>query len=114
MQHKLESTYFKADSKQTQGPQFRCLRGGLDNSHVFFVAFQPGSSYCDYSCYPDIPVSTEAYSKVPQPERCFFEQIREGHACNDYYAIDRHIESDEVGEDRIVLLEQQVPQAPQP
>ena len=50
----------------------------------------------------------EAYAKVPEPERCFFEQIREGHACNEYYDIDWHIGSDEVGEDRIALLEQQV------
>ncbi|KAG0307242.1 hypothetical protein BGZ98_000749, partial [Dissophora globulifera] len=89
------------------------MRWGLENSHVFFVAFQPGSSYCDYSYYPDIPVFTEAYAKVPQPKRCFFEQIREGHACNEYYVINRHIESDEVGEIRIVLLYQQVLHGPQ-
>ena len=108
MEHKFESVYFKPYNKQTQRPQDRCHAWGLENSHVFFVAFQPGSSYYEYSCYEDIPAFMEAYAKVPEPERCFFEQIHEGHACSEHYDIDWDIKSDEVGEDRIALLEQQV------
>ncbi|KAG0265613.1 hypothetical protein BG011_004404 [Mortierella polycephala] len=95
-------------SKQTQRHQDRCHEWGQKNSHAFFVAFQPEPSYYEYSYYPDIPAFMEAYAKVPEPERCFFEKIHEGHACNEYYDIDWHIESDEIGEDRIGLLEQQV------
>ncbi|KAG0320708.1 hypothetical protein BGZ99_004352 [Dissophora globulifera] len=53
-------------------------------------------------------VSMEAYAKFPEPERRFFEQIRERYACNEYYDIDLHTKLNEIGEDRIALLEQQV------
>ncbi|KAG0302373.1 hypothetical protein BGZ98_007576, partial [Dissophora globulifera] len=103
-----KSTYFKTDSKQPQSPQFRCHAWGLENSRVFFVAFQSTpSSYYEYSCYEDISVFMEAYASVLELERCFFEQIRGGQSCNEYYDIDWHIESDEA-EDMIALLEQQV------
>ncbi|KAG0319098.1 hypothetical protein BGZ99_005281 [Dissophora globulifera] len=66
-----------------KSPQDRCHVWGLENSHVFFIALQPGSSYHEYSCYSDILAFMEEYAKVSEPEYCFFEQIHEGHACNE-------------------------------
>lgn len=90
MEHKFESIYFKADSKQKQGPQARCHSWGQKNPHAFFVAYQPSRSglYYEYSCYRDLSAFLDTYANVPEAERCFFEQIREGQACNEYYDID--------------------------
>ncbi|KAG0348934.1 hypothetical protein BGZ54_004508, partial [Gamsiella multidivaricata] len=109
MEHKFESVYFKADKKQTQGPQARCHEWGHKNSHAFFIAFQTGSSYYEYSCYRDPSVFLDAYAGVQEAERCFFEQIHEGQACNEYYDIDWTL--DEVSDSSsstIVTLEQQI------
>ncbi|KAF9973332.1 hypothetical protein BGZ73_003444 [Actinomortierella ambigua] len=84
MNHKFESTYFKFDSGQLQGPQARCHEQDDKNFHEFF-----------------------AYAGIPSNERCFFEQIREGQACNEYYDIDRTLEQ-ATNENEIRRLEQQV------
>ncbi|KAF9549518.1 hypothetical protein EC957_003468 [Mortierella hygrophila] len=89
MEHKFESTYFKSDKKkQTQGPQARSYEWGDKNSHLFFVAIDTGPTYYQYSNYKDPARFLEAYASVPDADRCFFEQIHEGHACNEYYDID--------------------------
>ncbi|KAF9184215.1 hypothetical protein BGZ50_003817 [Haplosporangium sp. Z 11] len=88
MEHKFESTYFKTDKKQAQGLQARCHEWDYKNSHAFFVAFQAGPSYYEYSYYRDPSAFLDAYADVREAERCFFEQIHEGQACNEYYDID--------------------------
>ncbi|KAF9536637.1 hypothetical protein EC957_010258 [Mortierella hygrophila] len=89
MNHKFESTYFKTDkTTQAQGPQARSYEWGDKNSHQFFVAFDTGPAYFEYSSYKDPARFLEAYASVPDADRCFFEQIREGHACNEYYDIE--------------------------
>ncbi|KAG0247042.1 hypothetical protein BG011_002155 [Mortierella polycephala] len=83
MEHKLESFYFKADSKQKQGPQARC--------------------------HSDLSAFLDTYASVPEAERCFFEQIREGQTCNEYYDIDWILdEAPDSSSDTIATLEQRV------
>ncbi|KAG0285367.1 hypothetical protein BGZ97_007830 [Linnemannia gamsii] len=89
MEHKFESTYFKSDKKkQTQGPQARSYEWGDRNSHQFFVAIATGPAYFEYSSYKDPARFLEAYASIPDADRCFFEQIREGQTCNEYYDIE--------------------------
>ncbi|KAG0059607.1 hypothetical protein BGZ90_004404 [Linnemannia elongata] len=108
MEHKFESTYFKSDKKkQAQGPQARSYEWVDKNSHQFFVALDTGPAYFKYSSYEDPARFLEAYATIPDTERFFFEQIREGQACNEYYDIDWTL--DQVADESDILrLEQQV------
>ncbi|KAK3814855.1 MAG: hypothetical protein JOS17DRAFT_839563 [Linnemannia elongata] len=76
MNHKFESTYFKTDKVQAQGPQARCHEWGDKNLHQFFVAID-GPSKNEYASYKDSSVFLKMYNDVPNDQRCFFEQIRE-------------------------------------
>ncbi|KAG0247464.1 hypothetical protein BG011_001447 [Mortierella polycephala] len=87
MNNKFESTYFKYYEDQPKGPQDRCHERGDELAHEFFVAID-GPSRNEYASYKDSSVFLEAYAGVSNDERCFFEQIREGRACNEYYDID--------------------------
>ncbi|KAF9340698.1 hypothetical protein BGX26_008911, partial [Mortierella sp. AD094] len=106
MEQKFESTYFKYDKKQLQGPQTRCHEQGDKNFHEFFVAID-GPSRNEYASYKNSSVFLEAYAGVPNDKRCFFEQIREGRACNEYYDIDWTL-NQATDENEIQRLEQQV------
>ncbi|KAK3834994.1 MAG: origin of replication binding protein-domain-containing protein [Linnemannia gamsii] len=107
MTHKFESTYFfKTDEDQPKGPQARCHEWSDKNSHKFFVAID-GPRRFEYSSYKDPARFLEAYADVPDAERCFFEQIREGQACNEYYDIDWTL-GQVADESDILRLEQQV------
>ncbi|KAF9137686.1 hypothetical protein BG015_002644 [Linnemannia schmuckeri] len=101
MTHKFESTYFKF-----KGFQGRCHKWSDTNSHEFFVAVD-GPFKNEYSSYKDSTTFLKAYDSVPEEERCFFEQIREGKACKEYYDIDWTLASS-ADECEIKRLEQQV------
>ncbi|KAF9908672.1 hypothetical protein EC991_009600 [Linnemannia zychae] len=87
MNNKFESTYFR-----NKGPQNRCYKWSDMNSHEFFMALE-GPFGNEYSSYKDSTTFLEAYDSVPEEERCFYEQIREGKACKEYYDIDWDIVS---------------------
>ncbi|KAF9083814.1 hypothetical protein BGX23_011090 [Mortierella sp. AD031] len=106
MNHKFESTYFKADKTKAQSPQARCHEWSDRNSHQFFVAVDVGAHF-EYSSYKDPARFLEAYTVVPDAKRCFFEQIREGQACNEHYDIDWTL-NQVADESDILRLEQQV------
>ncbi|KAF8930214.1 hypothetical protein BGZ47_000693 [Haplosporangium gracile] len=101
MTHKFESTYFKF-----KGSQGRCHEWSDTNSHEFFVAVD-GPFKNEYSSYKDSTTFLKAYDSVPEEERCFFEQIREGKAYKEYYDIDWTLASSADGCE-IKRLEQQV------
>ncbi|KAF9544600.1 hypothetical protein EC957_011815 [Mortierella hygrophila] len=101
MTHKFESTYFKF-----KGSQGRCHEWSDTNSHEFFVAVD-GPFKNEYSSYKDSTTFLKAYDSVPEEERCFFEQIREGKACKEYYDIDWTLASS-ADECEIKRQEQQV------
>ncbi|KAF9176514.1 hypothetical protein BGZ51_000495, partial [Haplosporangium sp. Z 767] len=106
MSNKFESTYFKYYEDQPKGPQDRCHERGDELAHEFFVAID-GPSRNEYASYKDSSVFLEAYADVSNDKRCFFEQIREGRACNEYYDIDWTLEQ-VTDENKIQRLEQQV------
>ncbi|KAK3809698.1 MAG: origin of replication binding protein-domain-containing protein [Linnemannia elongata] len=107
MNHKYESIYFRTtDKTQAQGPQARCHEWSDTNSHEFFVAVD-GPFKNEYSSYKDSTTFLKAYDSVPKEERCFFEQIREGRTCKEYYDIDWTLASS-ADECEIKRLEQQV------
>ncbi|KAG0364663.1 hypothetical protein BGX24_004511 [Mortierella sp. AD032] len=85
MNNKFESTYFRY-----KGAQDRCYKWSDTNSQEFFVALQ-GPFKNEYSSYKDSTTFLKAYDSVPEEERCFYEQIREGKACKEYYYIDWNI-----------------------
>ncbi|KAF8930929.1 hypothetical protein BGZ47_000324 [Haplosporangium gracile] len=87
MNNKFESTYFRF-----KGAQDRCYKWSDTNSHEFFVAVE-GPFKNEFSSYKDSTTFLKAYDSVPEEERCFFEKIREGKACKEYYDIDWKIES---------------------
>ncbi|KAF8922966.1 hypothetical protein BGZ58_003531, partial [Dissophora ornata] len=88
------------------GPQARCHEQADKSFHEFFVAID-GPSKSEYASYKDSSVFLEAYEGVPDDKRCFFEQIREGRACNEYYDIDWDLEQ-AVDENELQRLEQRV------
>ncbi|KAF9900625.1 hypothetical protein EC991_007071, partial [Linnemannia zychae] len=102
----FESTYFKYYKDQPEGPQDRCHERGDELAHEFFVAIDVPSSK-EYASYKDSSVFLDVYDSVPEEERCFFEQIREGKACKEYYDIDWTLASS-ADEGEIKKLEQQV------
>ncbi|KAK3832366.1 MAG: hypothetical protein J3R72DRAFT_515406 [Linnemannia gamsii] len=106
MNNKFESTYFKYYKDQPKGPQDRCHERGDELAHEFFVAIDVPSSK-EYASYKDSSVFLDVYDSVPEVERCFFEQIREGKACKEYYDIDWTLASS-ANEGEIKKLEQQV------
>lgn len=87
MNNKFESTYFRF-----KGAQGRCYEWSDTNSHEFFVAVE-GPFKNEYSSYKDSTTFLQAYDSIPEEERCFYEQIREGKACKEYYDIDWNIVS---------------------
>ncbi|KAG0286032.1 hypothetical protein BGZ96_009819 [Linnemannia gamsii] len=91
---------------QPKGPQDRCHERGDELAHEFFVAIDVPSSK-EYASYKDSSVFLDVYDSVPEVERCFFEQIREGKACKEYYDIDWTLASS-ADEGEIKKLEQQV------
>ncbi|KAF9899957.1 hypothetical protein EC991_008115 [Linnemannia zychae] len=101
MNNKFESTYFRYT-----GAQDRCYEWSDTNSHEFFVAVD-GPFKNEYSSYKDSTTFLKAYDSVPEEERCFYEQIRDGKACKEYYDIDWNIASS-ADECEIKRLEQQV------
>ncbi|KAF9407786.1 hypothetical protein BGZ94_002559 [Podila epigama] len=106
MNHKFGSNYFKFDKEQLQGPQARCHEQGGLNSHEFFVAID-GPSKNEYASYKDSSVFLEMYAGIPDSKRCFFEQIREGQACSEYYDIDWAL-GQATDRDELQRLEKQV------
>ncbi|KAF9536736.1 hypothetical protein EC957_009861 [Mortierella hygrophila] len=82
MEHKFESTYFRFKRAQD-----RCYEWGDENLHQFFVAIDGPLKY-EYASYKDSTTFLKAYDSVPEEERYFFVQIRDGKACKEYYDID--------------------------
>ncbi|KAF8928767.1 hypothetical protein BGZ47_001449, partial [Haplosporangium gracile] len=101
MNNRFESTYFRFN-----GAQDRCHEWSDTNSHEFFVAVD-GPFKNEYSSYKDATTFLKAYDSVPEEERCFFEQIREGMACKEHYDIDWNLVSS-ADDCEIKRLEQQV------
>ncbi|KAF9309514.1 hypothetical protein BGZ91_007394, partial [Linnemannia elongata] len=62
--------------------QGRCHEWSDTNCHEFFVAVD-GPFKNEYSSYKDSTKFLKAYDSVPEEERCFIEQIREGKACKE-------------------------------
>ncbi|KAF8964309.1 hypothetical protein BGZ46_000793 [Entomortierella lignicola] len=95
MSTKFDSVYFSAiDKIQVPGPQERSFAWANQQANMFYVTYISGiskdrkTSYYEFSSYKDLPAFLAAYSKVPDKDRCFNEQIREGRSCSEYYDID--------------------------
>jgi len=112
MSTKFESIYFSAVQKgQDLRPQDRSFAWGDAESNTFYITYISGVSYdgktfyYEFANYKDPPTFLQAYSKIPDEERCFNEQIREGRACSEYYDIDWYLGAHE---EDAVQLEQRV------
>ncbi|GJJ75201.1 hypothetical protein EMPS_07559 [Entomortierella parvispora] len=89
MNNKFDSTFFKFSKDQKKGPQDRCYEWSDQKSHSFFVVVNDGAVYGnEYSSYRDETAFLTAYDSIPEAKRCFYELIREGQACKEYYDID--------------------------
>ncbi|KAF8962662.1 hypothetical protein BGZ46_001136 [Entomortierella lignicola] len=114
MQTKFDSTYFAAKKNQTLGPQDRSFAWADENSNNFYVTYISGvssdgkTSYYEFASYKDLPTFLKAYNRIPDKEKCFNEQIREGTACSEYYDIDWALKSPVEDPEKIVQLEQRV------
>ncbi|KAG0347074.1 hypothetical protein BGZ54_005036, partial [Gamsiella multidivaricata] len=67
--------------------------------------------FYEYSSYEDLSASLRAYTNVPDEDKCFTEQIREGRPCSEYYDIDLALDIDNALDSSasgIASLEQQV------
>ncbi|KAF9991803.1 hypothetical protein BGZ79_003953, partial [Entomortierella chlamydospora] len=91
---KFESVYFAADKSQALGPQTRAHAWADANGSTFFVMYESGlspddkKSFYEFASYKDLPTFLDVYNKLPTRYRCFFEQIRDGYSCCEYYDID--------------------------
>ncbi|KAF9993860.1 hypothetical protein BGZ80_008005, partial [Entomortierella chlamydospora] len=94
MYKKFESVYFAADKSQALGPQTRAHAWADANGSTFFVMYESGlspddkKSFYEFASYKDLPTFLDVYNKLPTRYRCFFEQIRDGYSCCEYYDID--------------------------
>ncbi|KAI7822705.1 origin of replication binding protein-domain-containing protein [Gamsiella multidivaricata] len=111
------SNYFAYDKSLQEGPQNRSYAWADENSNTFFVAFASSTSrngknpFYEYSSYEDLSASLRAYTNVPDEDKCFTEQIREGRPCSEYYDIDLALDIDNALDSSasgIASLEQQV------
>ncbi|KAF8955499.1 hypothetical protein BGZ46_002617, partial [Entomortierella lignicola] len=66
------------------------------------------TSYYGFASYKDLPAFLKVYSKIPDQDRCFNEQVREGQACSEYCDIDWTLKPPGKDPDEIVQLEQRV------
>ncbi|KAF9369342.1 hypothetical protein BGX21_006005, partial [Mortierella sp. AD011] len=91
---KFDSIYFAVEKNQTLGPQGRFHAYVDEKSNRFYVTYISGvssdgkTSYYEFARYKDLRAFLKAYSKIPDKEKCFNEQIRESYACFEYYDID--------------------------
>ncbi|KAF9345766.1 hypothetical protein BGX26_002765 [Mortierella sp. AD094] len=94
MDKKFGSVYFAADKSQTLGPQARAHAWADTNCNTFFVMYESGlspdgkTSFYEFASYKNLPAFLDVYNKLQTRHRCFFEQIREGYPCCEYYDID--------------------------
>ncbi|KAI8599788.1 origin of replication binding protein-domain-containing protein [Dissophora ornata] len=100
-------------STQKGPPQQRAFAHADANHDDFFVGHnnksRTGKTYCVYASYPDLPAFLQAYSSIPDEERCFNELIREGRECAEYYDVDWELNDDDKdGNPELAGLEQQV------
>ncbi|KAF9148104.1 hypothetical protein BGX21_007042, partial [Mortierella sp. AD011] len=99
MRTKFDSIYFAVEKNQTLGPQDRSHAYADEKSNKFYVTYISGvssdgkTSYYEFASYKDLPSFLKAYSKIPDKEKCFNEQIRAGYACSEYYDIDWTLKS---------------------
>ncbi|KAF9208403.1 hypothetical protein BGZ49_008891 [Haplosporangium sp. Z 27] len=114
MHTKFDSIYFAVDKNQTLGPQDRSFAWAdekFNKSNVTYISGVSGdgkTSYYEFASHKDLPTFLKAYSKIPDKEKCFNEQIREGYACSEYYDIDWTLKPSVKDPEEIVQLEQRV------
>ncbi|KAF9172169.1 hypothetical protein BGX20_006213 [Mortierella sp. AD010] len=114
MQTKFDSTYFAAKKNQTLGPQDRSFAWADENSNNFYVTYISGvssdgkTSYYEFASYKDLPTFLKAYNRIPDNEKCFNEQIRDGTACSEYYDVDWTLIPPVEDPEKIVQSEQRV------
>ncbi|KAF9152564.1 hypothetical protein BGX20_005129, partial [Mortierella sp. AD010] len=114
MRNKFDSIYFSVDKDQTLGPQDRSFVYVDDKANKFYVTYISGvssdrkTSYYEFASYKDLSAFLKAYSKIPDQDRCFNEQMREGHIYSEYYDIDWTLESPIKDLEKTVQLEQRV------
>ncbi|KAF9197306.1 hypothetical protein BGZ49_002314, partial [Haplosporangium sp. Z 27] len=83
-------------------------------SNKFYVSYISGvssdrkTSYYEFASYKDLPSFLKAYSKIPDQDRCFNEQLGKGHACSEYYDIDWTLKPPVEDREETVQLEQRV------
>ncbi|KAG0258558.1 hypothetical protein BG011_003225 [Mortierella polycephala] len=85
-------------------PQDRSYAWADVESNKFYVK----TSYYEFSSYKDLSAFLRVYNNILDKDKCFNGQIREGHACSEYYDIDWHLSIREDNAGPIVQLEQRV------
>ncbi|KAF8945495.1 hypothetical protein BGZ46_006010, partial [Entomortierella lignicola] len=104
MYKKFGSVYFAADKSQALGPQARAHAWADMNGSTFFVMYESGlspdskKSFYEFASYKDLPAFLLEYNKLPARYTCFFEQIRDGYPCCEYYDIDWKLASNPNGD----------------
>ncbi|KAF8980727.1 hypothetical protein BGZ46_003764 [Entomortierella lignicola] len=91
---------------QTLGPQDRSFTYADDKSNKFYV-----TTLAEYPAMARHLTMNLRATKIclhPDQDRCFNEQIREGHACSEYYDIDWTLKRPVEDREEIVQLEQLV------
>ncbi|KAF9196902.1 hypothetical protein BGZ49_002671 [Haplosporangium sp. Z 27] len=94
MYKKFGTVYFAAHKDQILGPQARAHEWADANKNTFFVMFESGlspdgkKSYYEFASYKNLSTFLDEYNQLAGRQKCFFEQIREGHPCCEYYDID--------------------------